>query len=328
MKKLLLICLATLFFESGFSQLDPLYSHYMFNPVSLNPAFAGYHEMTMIVFSQRYQWIGIDGSPTSYSLSAHSPLPIRKMGAGISLVNESRGITRNTEAQFQFSYQLDLGTDKLSFGLQGGFNAFKLKYASGTNFLAAPDDKTFPENDVTMTSPNFGFGALYTSEKYFGGFSIPKILSIEVDDGTILTQKYLRHYYLTGGLIYKLLNGTVIKPSVLLKVFGNSTVNYDLNLSMLFREKIWAAVSLRNSFLNSRDFVIPNAVVLLAQLQVTDQLKIGYSTDIPLEEGAYLQRAADPIQARAFGRFLLTHEIMINVNLAIFENQAIQTVYY
>ena len=110
------------------AQQDALYSQYMFNPMVLNPAYAGIHEMGMVTTTYRNQWTGIEGSPKTYAANLHTALPVPKMGAGITVAQERFGINSNTEIQAAFAYHLRLKEDKLNFGVLGSATNYKIDY--------------------------------------------------------------------------------------------------------------------------------------------------------------------------------------------------------
>jgi type IX secretion system PorP/SprF family membrane protein len=328
MKRFVFGCLllSVCFVSNG--QIESLQSQYMFNPLVLNPAYAGYHEMAMFVATQRFQWAGIDGAPKNSLISAHTPLPLDKMGVGVNISRESFGVNKNYDVQMMTSYKIAFADKKLSMGVSGSYSSINL----GINELYDANgqielDPSAPDAQISVSKPNFGFGAMFSTNKYFAGVSIPKILSVngtfgEDQSATI----YLRHYYVSGGLILKIMNGTVFKPSIMIKAVQNSPTNYDINGSLLVRDNIWLGLSLRSSATTIWDAVVPNTVVVMTQIQVNDFLKVGYASDIPVEGDLY--RAAEPIQIPVLGRLLVTHELFVNLNMAIFGNQAVQTIYF
>ena len=56
------------------AQQDPLVTQYMFDFLLINPAYAGSHDQLSASLLTRKQWLGLQGSPFTSSLSAHSPL--------------------------------------------------------------------------------------------------------------------------------------------------------------------------------------------------------------------------------------------------------------
>ena len=69
-----LVLLVGLSSNEAYSQQDPQYSMYMFNPLSSNPAYAGSRDALSVTLLGRKQWVGIDGAPETGSLTLHSPL--------------------------------------------------------------------------------------------------------------------------------------------------------------------------------------------------------------------------------------------------------------
>jgi len=54
------------------AQQDPMYTKYMFNTLSYNPAYAGSSDYMRISLIHRNQWFGLEGSPVTQTLSVHS----------------------------------------------------------------------------------------------------------------------------------------------------------------------------------------------------------------------------------------------------------------
>ncbi len=69
-----IIVLILLGSSNVFSQQLPQFTQYMFNTISINPAYAGSRETLSLVGLHRSQWAGLDGAPTTQTLSIHSPL--------------------------------------------------------------------------------------------------------------------------------------------------------------------------------------------------------------------------------------------------------------
>ena len=95
MKKIVLISMLCMMGLQGFSQQDPQYSLYMFNPLGVNPGYAGSREVLSAVLIHRSQWIGMDGAPETQVLSINTPLKNKKMGLGLQIVNDNIGAHTN-----------------------------------------------------------------------------------------------------------------------------------------------------------------------------------------------------------------------------------------
>ena len=82
------ICIAMLLLSvsTAFSQQLPQFTQYMFNTISINPAYAGSRETLSIVGLHRSQWVGFDGAPTTQAFAVNSPLKNKNMGMGYMLL--------------------------------------------------------------------------------------------------------------------------------------------------------------------------------------------------------------------------------------------------
>ena len=75
MRKLILIMITLLSTPNLVNaQQQPQFTHYMFNTVAVNPAYAGSRGSLYVVAVNRNQWVGIDDAPKSTTISANTPL--------------------------------------------------------------------------------------------------------------------------------------------------------------------------------------------------------------------------------------------------------------
>ncbi|MBN2774431.1 MAG: type IX secretion system membrane protein PorP/SprF, partial [Prolixibacteraceae bacterium] len=73
---------------SGFTsnaQQDPMYTQYMFNTQTINPAYAGTWEALSFMVLGRQQWAGLDGAPQTYTFSMQAPLKNERVALGLNL---------------------------------------------------------------------------------------------------------------------------------------------------------------------------------------------------------------------------------------------------
>ncbi|NND11743.1 MAG: PorP/SprF family type IX secretion system membrane protein, partial [Flavobacteriaceae bacterium] len=73
------------------AQQFPQFTQYMYNTISVNPAYAGSREFMVINLLNRNQWVGIDGAPNTQTLTVHSSVPGSKFGLGLSVINDKIG---------------------------------------------------------------------------------------------------------------------------------------------------------------------------------------------------------------------------------------------
>ena len=89
MRKRIFIFLFGIVGGLAFAQQDPQYNLYQFNPLIINPAYAGARDGLSIVADVRNQWVGFDGAPKTSIISGHSPILNKNVGVGFTLIDES-----------------------------------------------------------------------------------------------------------------------------------------------------------------------------------------------------------------------------------------------
>jgi len=288
--------------NSGKAQQDPLYNQYLFNQLMINPAYAGIHNTFSANLNTRSQWAGLDGAPLTNTLSVHSSLLSNSFGAGLLLINDRLGINNNYEAQFIYSYKIDFDAHVLSFGLQGGIASFNYDYSSLN--LEFVDDPNFLPVDEGFSKPNFGTGIFFKSDNYYLGVSIPRILNVDIDDGVTSSTRYNKHFYVSGGYLLNLSELIKLKPIFLLRIVQDAPISADIGGSVLLKEFLWAGLTLRNL----------NTVSVNAQIQLSEVLRFGYSFELPTSS----------LIVSNFG----THELMLALDLALFNYQINQRRYF
>ena len=88
LNRLLSIVVFILGNTASFGQQLPQFTQYMFNTISINPAYAGSRETFSAVGLHRSQWVGLEGGPETQTLSVHSPLRNEQVGVGLSFIND------------------------------------------------------------------------------------------------------------------------------------------------------------------------------------------------------------------------------------------------
>ncbi len=272
MKKIIIIIFSVIFSYVANAQQDAMYTHYMYNTLAVNPAYAGSREALSITGLHRSQWVGFEGAPITQTLTVHTPVLTKNIGLGLSVINDKAGPTNMTSLYLDFSYRIKFKNEaKLAFGLKGGMN---LRSQNLTNLDAA--DSNDPEllNDIrSQFLPNFGFGMYYFTDKYYAGVSIPKLLEnnfkTNSTSGTTNLSSEDRHYYLIGGVVLDINESIKFKPTSFVKITKGAPVEADITASFIFNDKFQLGAMFRTG----------DAVGLLAGINITDQFEIGYSFD-------------------------------------------------
>lgn len=258
--------------SSVFAQQDPMYSMYMFNPVSINPAYTGSTDQMQIVGVFRKQWLSIPGSPQTSTLSFHSPLKNEKMGLGFSFINDRLGEMQTTGFQGTYAYKLKLKETTLSFGLQVGLRNFNVNLANVQLAPVNQYDVAFANNSSAW-SFNYGAGIFWYGKKWFAAFSIPHLRNNILQDQQVFNPTDLArlrtHYNLYGGYVFQLNDDFKIKPSLMIKNVTGSPIQMDINANVY-----WKDYGLGLSYRTN------SAVIILAETKVSKNFHLGYAFDI------------------------------------------------
>ncbi len=264
------------------AQYDPMFTQYMFNEMFINPAYAGSKEALAINALHRQQWVGFEGRPVTTTLSLHGPLANNKMGVGLSVLNESvaDGKLKRNLVYATYAYRIKTGEKgHLSFGLMGGAHIQSNNYAT----LQTTDlnDVRFSANTGSVLTPNFGAGVYYSTQKFYAGFSIPRMVAdnLGISSGgkvekNIKVDPTKFHYYFTVGRVFDAGADLKLKPQIMLKAIKNAPVEMDINLNALIMEKLWIGASYRTKADMS----------FITGLQITPQFLVSYSYDYSLSK--------------------------------------------
>jgi type IX secretion system PorP/SprF family membrane protein len=271
--KILFFCLVP---ATVFGQQVPVTSQYMFNPMTINPAFAGSREALNLASFYRLQWAGLKGAPETLTLSVDAPVADKKLGLGLMLVNDKIGVTNENQFITNYSYRIRMKTGILSMGIGAG-----IILTSSTNsqlVVNDPGDEQYLVNSRVFAVPDFSFGVQYTGKRYFAGFSIPKLLSYTFDytrNKYVLKNDIANYSYLLNtGFMFDLSSRIRLYPSALLIYSKIDKFQFDLNAHISFYDRIWTGVSYRNG----------RSVSLLFQIQPFSQIRIGYSYDFDISK--------------------------------------------
>ncbi|WP_047545024.1 type IX secretion system membrane protein PorP/SprF [Psychroserpens sp. Hel_I_66] len=268
-KGLILLVFSALMINTSFAQQDPQYTQYMYNTMSINPAYAGQREVLSVTGLHRTQWVGIDGAPQTQTLGIHSPLRDNRLGLGLSIVNDALGPVNEyyIDANFSYTIQVSDNNTKLSFGAKGGFHGLTSDWSEGV--IQQLGDPTFEDN-LSVFSPTIGAGLYLHNRKWYVGLSVPNFLRTEhFDDSQVSIAKERMSYYLIAGYVFNLGEKTKLKPAALVKAVSGAPIIADVSANFLFNDKLTLGVAYRWD----------DSVSGLAGIQVTDGLFIGYSYD-------------------------------------------------
>lgn len=271
--KTLLTGIITLLGYNSYAQQMPMYTHYMYNTLVINPAYAGSREALSVTGLHRSQWVGFEGAPTTQTLTLHAPLKNQRIGLGLAVMNDKLGPINNSTVTANFAFRMQLTRKaKLALGLSGGVNMIQANLNKLN--LDQQNDPTFNTNIDNKITPDFGFGAYYSRERFYAGISVPNLLQntfskVNAANGDVLEGKEQRHYYFIAGTYLKLSENFAFKPTTLVKVTEAAPIQADITAAFVFSNKFLLGAMLRSD----------DAVGALIGFDFSQKLHIGYSYD-------------------------------------------------
>lgn len=305
--KLVVLGALLLSFSSLFAQQDPMYSQYMFNPLSINPAYAGSRGVMNGALVYRQQWVSFPGAPNTQALAINTPLKKNKIGIGLELIRDEIGPKSTIAGYLSYAYRIPVGKGKLAFGLAAGIMSYTMDWSMieykdpGEPYAFVPRDK--------KTLGDFKFGMYFNNKKFYAGLAITHLNNAEyihfVRDTLLYTASLSQHLFITSGYAMNIGENFTFNPSIMLRSVVNvKTFTADLNLNMRYKEVIWFGISLRSE----------KSLIVMAQYNINDKLKVGYSYDA------------------AFGKLAGyhggTHEIMLGFDLNVFHSDVMSPRYF
>lgn len=276
LKTIGVLVISLVFFAKTNAQHNTVISQYMFNMLTINPAYAGAKDYSTVNAFYRAQWVGFDGAPVSQMITYHKPIPKSKIGIGGQIFNDKIGVTKEFGFMGSVAYTLKMDNGKLSMGLSAGFKNFTSNW---TDLVTVEQgDFNFSYDTQNKFRPEFGFGFYYQASEWYAGFSVPYVFNAKLSNNNESINSYYdannTNYLITAGAALKLNRTLVLKPSCLIKINPASTYQYDVNANLIIKNRFWVGASYRDS----------DAIIGLFEIQISEKIKAGYSYDFTLSD--------------------------------------------
>lgn len=259
----------------GFAQQDPQYSLYMFNTMSLNPAYAGSRDVLNVTMLYRNQWSGIKGAPESVTIAADMPVMNEKIGLGAMVYKDKIGIENNTGLYLSYAQRIRItNAGTLALGGTLGGSLYSADVTNATLYLGQSD--VVFTNNVNKFVPNLGLGVYYSTDKWYTGISMPRTYNNQLysDKSLTISASQARHYFLMAGFVKKMGAIVVVKPSFMVKAVTGAPVQVDLNLNVWFYNKFSVGASYRNA----------DAIIGIVEFIPAQGWKLGYAYDYTISD--------------------------------------------
>ena len=268
---IIILITLTIYGSNAYGQQEPSFTQYMYNTMTINPAYAGTRDVLSANLLYRSQWIGIEGAPQTQSLTVHSPISDGRMGLGLNVINDQVGPVSETMFSGTYSYILPINRyTSISFGLNAGAELFNIDFTELNIF--DEQDTSFQNNVNNKISPQVGVGAMIYNDLFYVSLSVPKLLRTEYYDAenssnTVATSR--AHYYLTSGYVFDVNDNIRFKPSILSRYVSGSPLRVDVSANFLINDAFSVGASYRLS----------SSYGIMTTYQISDAILAGVSYD-------------------------------------------------
>lgn len=292
MKRLLqFFCLGFVFCTQVEAQQLPLWSEYLHNSFTINPAMMGWENITAFSVGYRHQWTDMPGAPRSASLSFQQHNEKQNMAYGGYFMHDQAGPVSFTGFNGVYAYQIPLAREKgkrsLRQRLSVGMSLSAIQYRLRANDLVYNDidDPLIINQTAQKILPDAGLGVFYYDDRYFVGFSVPQLISMRVrfeSDNALSNIRRIPHFYLNGGMRLKLPRHGDREHFLMPVVWAKYSPHAPLNVSLMLRY-LW---DYRFGF--GLGYSTEGTFVADFSIQVQKRLRLGYAFSTPTRLASYL----------------------------------------
>jgi len=221
------------------------YNRYGSNPAPLNPTASLLRPDGEVVLLGRRQWVGLEGAPEAYWLSAH--LPWRSFGStvGLNVRHETLAVEQSSEVSAYLAKAVRVSaSDYLAVSLSGGFSVYRGDFAQ-----LDPSDPAFRE-DIRENTALLGFGVLlYRPEVFYVGLSMPRLALNDLGAGGDVNRQYnfRTQYHAMGAVVVPLDESFDLKPAVLVSYVSDLPLTANLSATVYVEKAFGLGVNVRGN---------------------------------------------------------------------------------
>jgi len=267
------LCICLLSFNSQ-GQQDIQYTQFMFNKLSFNPAYAGAKSSFLLSAIYRKQWVGINRAPQTVTLNAHGAVLKKRLGLGLSMSYDEIGFSNRVSIETNYAYIIRFKNESFfSIGLRGSMYYTQIRWDQAD--LIDNFDTAIPQSMTSKILPNFGAGIYYEAKNWYAGFSVPHIFANQGDfniptSNGVVEPDFTQHYYMMGGFIFSLSEKIQAQQNLLLKYVVNAPMAIDINLSLVFFQRLLFGVTYRvgSSIIGSSNVKILRNCIMSASFKL------------------------------------------------------------
>lgn len=258
-----------LFSTNAISQADPLYRQNHTNSLLFNAAQAGanqYHEVNVLASNS---WVGFEGAPRTYALSANFALK-DGIGFGLTAFTDETGPARHNNLGLNIAKHININRDwKLSLGLKGGLSSLNVNLPALSTTVA--NDPLMQKELSSGMRLDMGWGLLAYSDNFFIGISQPRLFDVQffaVDMADYIQSKGVIAY---AGHNHKLNDRYGLRSFLMYRYVPNNPLFIDAGTTLTINNKMEVGMI----------YQLQSALGAFLGFHVNEQFFVGYTFSYP-----------------------------------------------
>ncbi len=266
----ILIFICAIMYIKTWAQQPTVYTNYLLNAYSYNPAIAGSTDGFNVNMFYRNQWTGFsDDAPKTMLINAYSSLKKQpQMAVGAQIVSDRAGLLNRTMSHLTYAYHVKINSKvKLGMGISAGISQLRVRLY---------DVKMYDKGDEVLTGNilnsnvfDANAGLLLYSKKFFFGISSLSLISTKYTY-VQASGKNMPVYYVSTGYNFKVSKDMSVQPAVLVKYSQPVPYQPEYMLRIQWKEIFWIGGSYRT---------YSNASAMFGINALDNKLKFGYAYD-------------------------------------------------
>jgi len=301
-------CSCLCLYQGAYAQYRPEYSHFMLNNYLINPAITGIENYTDVQIGYRRQWLGIEGSPQTVYISAHSPLGLvprgfsntinrnneqinryprsreRKPihGIGGMLLSDRIGPFSRFQGYLSYAYHLPI-TNQFTLSMGASLGAIHNTIDPDRVLLNDPNDPTI-NNFSREFSLDGAVGIFGYTNNFYAGIAFMDINALSTSgDATISPFSDMQIMLTTGMKIDFTTSPLSLLPSLQVRTIGNDAVSWQSALRLLIKDQFWIGSGYRFE----SDFILMTGMYINNLLSFSYAYDLGVATPARYSEGSH-----------------------------------------
>lgn len=286
--KAIILFLVFLGATMAWAQQDPQFTQYFDNLQNVNPAYTATGDVLTVKALHREQWAGFAGRPRSTSLTLQSPTKYESVHIGATVMNDVIGPIHDVNAAIDFAYRVRFqGARQLILGLKMGGGLMNV--STSTLQTTTEQDPGLMQMTNNELRGNIGFGAMYTSNNWMAGFSMPRLLE-QSYRAFYPDAQHQRHFYFLGGKVFDLARLWKLRSMGQVRLTTGAPMGLDVSSTLIFDNRLYFGAMYR----------LDAAFGAFVQMNVHPDIRVGLGTEFGTQD----------IRSHNFGTFelMLTYE--------------------